>query len=180
MNNSMRKVLFFVVLIGMAYVSWEFMIKKANINLTHTRDQIAQKKAKLSELHRATQSAQDLSEQLEKIEEAIIVFESKLPPESEIDNILTDITVIAQKHGLTSKTIRTLKTRENSGYIEQPLEMVLTGNFNSYYAFLLEVEKLDRITKIRELMLKKQTNSEGQTEAKFIISIFFQNSQTTT
>jgi hypothetical protein len=52
--------------------------------------------------------------------------------------------------------------------------MELDGNFNSYYAFLLELEKLDRITKIRELSLEK-TEREGQTQAKFIMSIFFQN-----
>ena len=52
--------------------------------------------------------------------------------------------------------------------------MELHGNFNSYYSFLLELERLDRITKIRELTLKKKSKYEGQTEAKFVMSIFFQ------
>jgi type IV pilus assembly protein PilO len=52
--------------------------------------------------------------------------------------------------------------------------MELHGNFNSYYAFLLELEQLDRITKIRELELKK-SDREGQTEATFVMSIFFQS-----
>jgi type IV pilus assembly protein PilO len=151
------------------------MIKPANLHLTDQKNLVTQKKAKLSELQKATESAQDLSLQLQKVEEAIDVFESKLPPEQEIDTVLTDITVIAQKHGLASKTIRTLKSNVSQGYIEQPLEMELSGNFNSYYAFLLEVEKLDRITKIKELSLKKKSQYEGQTEAKFVISIFFQN-----
>nr|MBC8378116.1 type 4a pilus biogenesis protein PilO [Planctomycetota bacterium] len=69
---------------------------------------------------------------------------------------------------------RTMKNEENRGYIEQPLEMELDGNFNAYYSFLLELEKLDRITKIRELKLKKKSKHEGQTEAKFVMSIFFQ------
>jgi hypothetical protein len=52
--------------------------------------------------------------------------------------------------------------------------MELHGNFNSYYAFLLELEQLDRITKIRELKLEK-SDREGQTEATFVMSIFFQS-----
>ncbi len=52
--------------------------------------------------------------------------------------------------------------------------MELHGNFNSYYSFLLELEKLDRITKIRELSLKKKANAEGETAATFVVSIFFQ------
>ena len=52
--------------------------------------------------------------------------------------------------------------------------MELNGNFNAYYAFLLELEKLDRITKIRELKLVKQSEHEGQTDARFVVSVFFQ------
>ena len=174
MNSSMRHLVFFILIIGMAYVSWAYMIKPANEYLTQERAKMEVQRAKLNELERATVAAEDLSEQLKKIEEAIQVFESKLPPSSEIHTILENVTLIAQRHGLTPKTIKTLKNEENRGYIEQPLEMELDGNFNSYYSFLLELEKLDRITKIRELKLKKKSKSEGQTEAKFVMSIFFQ------
>lgn len=175
MNSSVRHLIFFVLIIAMAYVSWAYMIKPANANLTQQRATMEVQRAKLDELQRATAAAENLSEQLKKIEEAIAVFESKLPPSSEIHTVLEDVTLIAQRHGLTPKTIRTLKSEQNRGYIEQPLEMELHGNFNSYYAFLLELEKLDRITKIRELNLKKKTKSEGQTEARFVMSIFFQD-----
>jgi len=174
MTSSIRHLIFFVLIIGMAYVSWAFMIKPANQNLSEQRDDMEKQQAKLNELQRATTTAEDLTEQLRKFEEAIEVFESKLPPSSEIHTVLENVTLIAQRHGLTPKTIRTLKNEVNRGYIEQPLEMELDGNFNSYYAFLLELEKLDRITKIRELSLRKKSKEEGQTEAKFIMSIFFQ------
>ena len=175
MNSSIRHLIFFALIIAMAYVSWAYMIKPANTSLTQQRSTMEIQKAKLNELELATSKAEDLSEQLAKIEEAISVFESKLPPSSEIHTVLEDVTLIAQRHGLTPKTIRTLKSEKNRGYIEQPLEMELHGNFNSYYAFLLELEKLDRITKIRELKLKKKSQSEGQTEARFVMSIFFQD-----
>ncbi|MGD8501697.1 MAG: type 4a pilus biogenesis protein PilO, partial [Phycisphaerales bacterium] len=83
--------------------------------------------------------------------------------------------VIAQKQGLEAKTIRTLRKKDNSGYIEQPLKMELEGNFSSFYSFLLELEKLPRIMKIRELELQKHRGSEGRIAADFIVSIFFQN-----
>jgi type IV pilus assembly protein PilO len=153
------------------------MIKPANKDLRAARDAVQEKKSKLEKLDQATaaNSAVTVSEQLKKIEEAIKVFESKLPPSSEIHTVLENVTLIAQRHGLTPKTIRTQKNKTNRGYIEQPIEMELDGNFNAYYAFLLELEKLDRITKIRELTLKKKGKTEGQTESRFVMSIFFQN-----
>ena len=174
MNSSLRYLIFFILIGGMGYVSWAYMIKPANKNLEQERAKVQTMTAKLEELERATAAAKDLSTQLKKIEEAIQAFESKLPPSSEIHSVLQDVTLIAQRHGLTPKSIRTHKNKDNRGYIEQPIAMELTGNFSSYYAFLLEVEQLDRITKIRELELKK-AEKEGQTEATFVMSIFFQN-----
>ena len=176
MIGGLRKIVFFVLLVGLAYVAHTYMIKPANENLVKERAMVEQKLAKLGELERATATAENLNEQLEQMEDAINYFESKLPPTSEIHTVLENVTVIAQRRGLLPKTIRTLKRTENSGYIEQPLKMELHGDFNSYYSFLLELEKLDRITKIRELSLKKKMNREGQIEATFVISIFFQDS----
>lgn len=176
MISGLRKIIFFVLLVGLAYVAYTYMIKPANENLVRERAMVGQKLAKLGELERATATAENLNEQLEQMVEAIKYFESKLPPTSEIYTVLENVTVIAQRRGLVPKTIRTLKRTENSGYIEQPLKMELHGDFNSYYSFLLDLEKLDRITKIRELSLKKKMKREGQIEATFVISIFFQDS----
>jgi hypothetical protein len=49
------------------------------------------------------------------------------------------------------------------------------GDFTSFYSFLLELEKLPRIMKLRELRLDKQNQDEGQVAAEFVLSIFFQN-----
>lgn len=178
MTSGIRHLIFFVLIIGLAYAAWAYMIKPANEHLAHERTAMEQKTAKLRELDRASAAANDLTAQLAKVEEAIAVFESKLPPSSEIHTVLENVTLIAQRQGLTPKTIRTMKAVANRGYIEQPIHMELHGDFNSYYAFLLELEKMDRITKIRELKLKKKSQYEGQTESEFVMSIFFQKSPT--
>jgi type IV pilus assembly protein PilO len=177
MTSGIRHLIFFVLIIAMAYISWAYMIKPANAALAQERTATDQKRTKLAELERAKTTASDLSGQLVKVEEAIKVFESKLPPKSEIHTVLENVTLIAQKNGLTPKTISTLKSSVKNGYIEQPLKMELDGDFSSYYAFLLELERLDRITKIRELTLKKKSQFEGQTEATFVMSIFFMDSK---
>jgi len=175
MTMYLRKIVFFVLLLGVAYIAYQYMIKPANRNLAEKKNQIEKKLAKLAEFEKATAAAESLSKQLEQLQEAIEFFESKLPPKSEIDKVLHDVTLIVQKQNLRSKRILRLREKDNSGYIEQPLKMELEGNFNSFYSFLLELEKLPRIMKIRELDLEKQTDDEGQISADFIVSIFFQN-----
>jgi type IV pilus assembly protein PilO len=175
MTSGLRKVVFFVLLVGVACIAYQFMIKPANKLLAEGKAKLQVKSAKLKEFEQATAAAESLHKQLEQLHDAIEFFESKLPPTSEIDKVLRDVTVIGEKQGLKPKTIRTLKKKNNSGYIEQPLKMELVGNFRSFYSFLLELEKLPRIMKIRELKLEKQTQQEGQITTNFVVSIFFQN-----
>ncbi len=175
MTSGFRKAVFFVLLLGVTVVGYQYMIKPANKNLAEAKGRVQAKLDKLTEFEKTTAAAESLTKQLEELQEAIKFFESKLPPTSEIHKVLEQVTVIAQEQGLKPKTIRTLKKEDNSGYIEQPLEMQLEGNFNSFYSFLLELEKLPRIMKIRKLQLQKQEQSEGQIAADFVVSIFFQN-----
>lgn len=176
-TSGFRKIVFAVLLFGVTIAGYRYMIKPANKNLANTKGRLETKLSQLGKFgkDKAATAAEDLSKQLEELEEAIKFFENKLPPESKINEVLEQVTIIAQKQGLKSKTFRTLKRKNNSGYIEQPLRIELVGNFSSFYSFLLELEKLPRIIKIRELKLDKKTITEGQISADFILSIFFQN-----
>jgi len=176
MKSGIRKIIFFVLLLGLAGVAYQYMIKPANRSLARQRAKVEKDLARLTEFEKATAAANDLTRQLEQLQEAIEFLESKLPPKSQIHKVLKQVTVIAQENGLHPKTIRTLRKKNNSGYIEQPLKMELVGDFNAFYSYLLELEKLPRIMKIRQLELTKQKESEGKISADFVISIFFQNS----
>lgn len=177
MIKGLRKIVFFVLLLGLAYIAYQYMIKPANSNLAQKKAEVENDLAKLAQLAELEKNSttENITEQLKKLQKTIEFFESKLPPKSHIAEVLEQVTVIAQKHDLKPKTIRALKEKDSNGYIEQPLKMELVGNFNSFYSFLLELEKLPRIMKIRELELKKQPKQEGQITAKFVVSIFFQN-----
>jgi type IV pilus assembly protein PilO len=175
MASGFRKAVFSVLLFGVAIVGYQYMIKPANSHLADAKGRLEIKLTQLAKFGKAVTAADGLTKQLEQLEEAIKFFESKLPLKSQIHEVLEQVTVIAQRQGLKPKTIRTLKRKDNSGYIEQPLKMELVGNFSSFYSFLLELEKLPRIIKIRELKLDKQKSTEGQISADFVVSIFFQN-----
>lgn len=175
MTSNFRKIVFFILLLGLSVVGYQYMIRPANKNLAEAKTRLDTKISQLDKFEQATAAAEDLTKQLEQLQEAIAFFESQLPPTSQIHEVLEQVTVIAQKQGLQSKAVRTLAKKDNSGYVEQPLKMELVGNFSSFYSFLLELEKLPRIMKIRELELDKKTDDEGQIAADFIVSIFFQN-----
>ncbi len=180
MSGNSRKLVFFIFLVGVTCISYQYMIKPANNDLKEKKAQVQKELGKLAEFEKAAAAVKDWNKQLVELQQAVKMLEDKLPPTSEIHKVLEQVTVIAQKEGLTPKTIRALKIKDNSGYVEQPLKMELTGDFNSFYSFLLEIERLPRIMKIRQLELGRLKGgtldqTDGQVTANFVISIFFQN-----
>lgn len=175
MWSSMRKFVFFALVAGLSLVGNHFMIQPANKGLDASKERLKANMVRLSEFEKATSAAQSLSKQLEQLEEAVYFFEQKLPPTSEIHKVLEQVTLIAQKQGLHPKQIKTLNRKQNSGYVEQPLRMTLEGDFTAFYSFLLEMEKLPRIMKVRMLEVDKVKGQEGGVSADCIVSIFFQH-----
>jgi len=88
MNSGIRKAVFFVLLLFVAYLAYRFMIKPANEDLASKRVQVDKRMAKLAEFEKATATVEDLGKQLEKLEEAIEYFKKAASglPESKIIN----------------------------------------------------------------------------------------------
>ena len=64
-----------------------------------------------------------MGEEIDKLSEAITVFEQKLPAEREVEVILKQVWELAAKHDLTPKSIRTDKPDNEADSIETLVRM---------------------------------------------------------
>ena len=151
------------------------VFKPVDQNLKKQKLILEEKKQKLTELQKALAGAKDLNAQVEKLSKAVSFFEGKLPAQHEIHNILAQVTKIADNHRLDTRLFKTLKPQPFANYNEQPIEMEVHGDFDAYYQFLLDMERLPRITKIKKMNLEKDLKVEGAMNACFTLSIFFAN-----
>jgi Tfp pilus assembly protein PilO len=62
-------------------------------------------------------------------------------------------------------------------YSELPIQMSLSGDFNGFYSFLLQLEKLPRITRVTQMKLEKINDHDGEATANITLSIFFEPDQ---
>jgi cellulose synthase/poly-beta-1,6-N-acetylglucosamine synthase-like glycosyltransferase len=60
-----------------------------------------------------------------------------------------------------------------AGYFELPVKIVMKGDFRSFYDFLLQIERLARITRINQMKLTKINEVDGSMTADMTLSIFF-------
>jgi type IV pilus assembly protein PilO len=174
MKFGIREIVFVVVMLGLLGSTNYFVFTKANKKKQDLLAEIRAKQTALSNLQQATAGIDDLNRKIEELQQAITFFESKLPQEKEVDKILKEVWQMAEANSLQTKTIKTLATQRSPNYSEQPIDLSLQGNFNGFYSFLLQLEKLQRITRVTHMDLQKINDREGEMQAKLTLSIFFE------
>lgn len=176
MRFGIREFIFVVLLLSMPVAAYFFVFKKINMDNAQTLKEIKLKEAELDRLQVVTKNIDDLGKEIDKLREAIDLFEQKLPAQREVEVILKQVWELAARHNLTPKKIRTDKPLAAAHYAELPIQMTIVGDFDGFYSFLLDIEKLRRITRMPNLALEKATKAdEGQMQADIILSIFFES-----
>ena len=132
------------------------------------------RRAQLVKLERVTRRISDLHGEIRRLEEALEFFENRLPEKREIDVIVREVWLIAEVKSLASRSIRTEEPERMPRYNIQPVRLALEGQFEGFYEFLLGLERLPRITKVRQMQIQKSPMQEGAVQANLVVDIFFE------
>ena len=174
MRFGIRELIFVTLMIGLLVSTWVFVFNKATARREAKLTEIAQMEKALANLHKATAGIDDLNRKVSELQRAIDFFASKLPQAKEMDKVLTEVSQMADANSLQSKTVKSLKTERGRSYSEQSIQMALSGDFNGFYSFLLQLEKLPRITRVTNINLHKINDRDGEMQAQMTMSIFFE------
>jgi Tfp pilus assembly protein PilO len=138
------------------------------------RAAIADRHEKLAKLQEVTRRITNLQDEIGRLEDALRFFDGRLPTETEIDVILREVWLIAESKSLTTRSVRTRKPEIAVRYNAQPITMTFEGPFGGFYEFLLGLERLPRITRVREMVIQKSPTVEGHVQADITVDIFFE------
>jgi len=174
MKFGIRELVFVCVMVGLLACTYFFVFKRANEKRAALLAEIETKTRTLNNLQQATAGIQDVNNKILELQQAITFFESKLPKGKEVDKILDDVTKLVKANNLETKSFKSLKTEKNANYSEQPIQMSLSGDFNGFYSFLLQLEKLQRLTRVSDMTLQKISDRNGEMQAQITLSIFFE------
>src|SRR5262245_60064679 len=174
MRFGIRELIFVALMLGLLGSSWVFVFKKADARRASKLADIDQMDQALLNLRRATAGIDDMGRKISELQRAIDFFASKLPQAKEMDKVLTEVSQMAEANSLQSRTVKSLKTERGSSYSEQSIQMSLSGDFNGFYSFLLQLEKLPRITRVTKMNLQKINERDGEMQAEVTMSIFFE------
>jgi type IV pilus assembly protein PilO len=175
MSPAIRQSVFFLVLLALPISSYFLVFKPQNVVIEKAKKEIEMKESKLAKLREYTARASDLQRENEQIKAAIETIQSRLPSGKEMDNVLRQVSSIAAKAGLTVPNFKKSDKTQPAGLaFEQPTDIEMVGDFDGYYKFLLELEKLPRITRIPDLEIKRDDKVNGEMKTKFVLSVYYE------
>ena len=177
MKFGLRETIFMLLLLAMPVAAYFFVFQPRNEQIAEAREEVRLKQAKLRQLELATRSMSDLGQEIDRLAQAIDVFEKKLPVQREVEVLLKQVWELAHRHHLVPKSVRTDKPVPAAQYSELPIRMTILGNFDGFYEFMVDLERLPRITRLPRMSLKRVDSAQGtQLEANITLSIFFDSS----
>ena len=179
---GIRQFIFLVVLLAVPLASYFYVFKPQNDEITKARTEMELKQTMLTKLESATSQAASLEQANAQIRDSIAAIESRLPNSKEIDTVLREVAVIAGKSGLKVPSFKKNEKNVAAGGLarEQPLDVEILGDFDGFYKFLLELEKIPRITKLQDIKLTRTDENDGSMKAMMTVTVYYQDDATST
>ncbi|MGI9013942.1 MAG: type 4a pilus biogenesis protein PilO [Phycisphaerales bacterium] len=192
MRFGFRELLFVLVLLSVPLASFMFVFKPRNNEIQQAKKEVEIKTAKLEQLREVSARMEDIGKAIAEWDEALRDIEGKLPSEQGIDEILQEVWNLTKANGLNIKSTKAEAAVPAAAYMELPLKIEMSGNFDGFYQFLLELEQMPRITRVHNMVINKagtgkrrssrpsndQTPvAEGAMEAAFTLSIYYESSR---
>jgi type IV pilus assembly protein PilO len=174
MRIGIRETFLLAVLLALPLLSWWLVFRPQNAEIALAKQEIDHKRLMLQKLQEATARNQDLQRANEEIRQNIEAIEARLPSSKEVDQVVRQVSDLAVQSGLEAPNIESDKPVAAAMYMEQPLKVKLTGNFNGFYEFLAKLQQLPRITRIPDMKITRATEPDGYMKAEFTLSIYFQ------
>ncbi|MFO8014914.1 MAG: type 4a pilus biogenesis protein PilO [Phycisphaerae bacterium] len=172
MTGPLRILLTAVALAVVAGMAAAFILWPLLEQTAADREAIRARQAELVKVQRVVRRIRDLKKEIKRLEEALAFFEDRLPEKREIDVILREVWLIADSKSLSPRRIQTGRSENGSRYNTQPITMTLEGRFGQFYEFLLGLERLPRITKVRQMQITKSPTQEGVVEVDVLMDIY--------
>lgn len=175
MRFGPRELLFLLVLLAVPVLSYLYLFKPRNAEIEQAKLEIQHKEKMLEKLAETTKRTADLAKANQEIRDSIATIEGRLPSGKEVDVILEQVAELARSHDLKLPKFKTEKPVPYGSYNELPLDMKISGSFASFYSFMLDLEKLERITRVPDMDIRRNDKDDAQMEANFTLSIYFQH-----
>lgn len=154
--------IFLLVLLGAYFLVWQDQwqeLQGAQEKEVKLKQEFIEKKKKAVNLAAYRQ-------QLVEIEQAFGVMLKQLPNKAEMETLLTEINQAGVGRGLLFELFKPGAEVKGAEFVEQPIDIRVSGNYHDLASFVSDVAKLSRIVTTGDIQLAPQKDGQLTMVAK--------------
>lgn len=176
MRFGIREIVFVAILLAIPGAWYMAVAQPRLADRLERQEEIASRETQIRQVAKATENVPDVEAEIQKLQNAIVHFQSQLPNNREVETLLPEIWNLAGEHGLNAKSVRPEKSVPAAEYEELPIKIEIVGDFDGFYEFIQDIEKLPRITRMPRIKIQKlkQSTDAGVVKANVTLSIFYE------
>jgi Tfp pilus assembly protein PilO len=111
--------------------------------------------------------------EVQQLDSQVRDYDRQFPRQANLGEFIGEITRVSQQLALRDWRYTPGLPRRGDAYFELPVQMNFQGDFTNVYSFLTEVERLQRLTRIRKLAIRSKDNRTGMVEVEIVLHIYF-------
>lgn len=140
-----------------------FITQEQLIDLQKAKDNVKKLTEEFDSKQREANSLEKLKEQLKQIEDSFKELLKKLPKETEVPNLLVDISQTGLANGLNFELFQPLGERDGQGgfYKELPIKLRVRGTYHALGKFVSDIALLQRIVTQHNITIEPVPNGKG-------------------
>jgi Tfp pilus assembly protein PilO len=189
---NLHTLIVFLLLLSLPTGSWWFLFRPMNSQQESLKADIAAKQLRMGELSNTIAKTRNMPEEITKLEKAIDFLEKKLPGEDEIQKVGGVLAEISRKAGISQPSVRPVPPvpmhreqkdekrdeKRRDVWMQEVQLTEMKGTFYALLAFLQRLETMDRITRVKELNITKDSAQLGYLNVSMTLVIYFEKSST--
>jgi Tfp pilus assembly protein PilO len=114
-----------------------------------------------------------LALEVQELDTRVRDYDRQFPKQANLGEFIREITHVSQQLTLRDWRYQPLPPKKGDAYFELPITMHFQGEFLNVAAFLSEVERLQRLTRVRRLAIKSKDTRTGMVEVEIGLNIYF-------
>jgi Tfp pilus assembly protein PilO len=158
-----------VVALGFFYMAIYRPQTQAVDDLTR---QIAVKQQQLESDRAQTNRLPAVTSELQRLTARLAGFK-KLPPDPQLGEFMHEVYQASQQAQLHKLTDQPGEAERYDLYSEMPIELSFQGDFSSVYAFIHQIEDMQRLTRVRDVSIKTIDPTTGTVDVTLTVNIYY-------
>jgi len=163
-SNTFRMLVGFICAILIFGLVYHFVVKDKMVALDSFKAKETKLKKDFKKKKELAVNLEAYKDQMVEAENIFSVLKQQLPSETEISDLLTDVTQKGVNRGLRFKEFQPKKAISKGFYNEKPVQIVVSGEYNELAHFVSDIAALPRIVNVGDFdikLAKKRSNNKG-------------------